>query len=107
MCLESCDPAKASAFAEVQMSKGDAAAFAGQLTCPGCQRVIGDLYLVKGRLYCLHGAIMARVFVHNCPACSRSYHWHAAEVEKRAAGILASSSQVPGGDGLPERVRGG
>lgn len=52
--------------------------------CPDCRKEIGMLYVENGRIYCLIGDCLARVFVHNCPVCGRSYHWHADEIERQA-----------------------
>lgn len=54
-----------------------------ELRCPQCSKKIGDIYLDKGRVYCLTGNIMARTFIHNCPVCRRQFHWHAEQLEKQ------------------------
>lgn len=53
------------------------------LYCPKCQKLIGDVYIDRGKVYCLIGSVLARVFIHNCPVCRRQFHWHAEQIEKQ------------------------
>ena len=45
------------------------------IQCPTCRIEIGRIAIVNGRAYLLHGAILARSFIHNCAVDGRAFHW--------------------------------
>lgn len=49
------------------------------IQCPTCQIEIGRLAIVDGRVYLLHGAILARQLIHNCAVDGRAFYWHGKE----------------------------
>jgi hypothetical protein len=64
------------------------------LHCPTCQIEIGRYAVLNHKVYILHGAILARQFIHHCAIDGKSFYWDGRSEDEKTLPELVTAREI-------------